>query len=185
MTDGIIKAVKLAKAAKANGWHGTFDSVEKNGRQRTVLNVRRHDERLRVAYLDNLYHRGDYAIFNRTWNLHCASVALERLEDWPDLIKLFKWFPDKNRPTLTETYRRLPFTWDTPHEQIIESLIGQKLFWFFHQDGKIHTDVVLPPTRKNSTNYNIKDIGHRKLFNFMGAQVGFRSVLLDTLIKVG
>lgn len=185
MTEGIVRAAQLAKAAKLNDWHGSFDSKVVDGVRDTVLDVTRNGESLRVAYSDNTFRSGEYVLHTRRWNVHCASTALERLEGWPDLIKMFKWFPNLNRPTLTETYRKLPFTFEDSNQSIIESLIGCKLFWYYHTDGKIHTDVVLPPTRKNSPSYNIKDIGHRKLFNFIGAQAGFRSVLLDSLIKVG
>ena len=75
------------------------------------------------------------------------------------------------------------FAWH--YMKAMERLIGHQLFWYGHTESKLHCDVVLPPTKKNSLQYNIKDIGHRKLFNFIGAQAGFRSVLLDTLIKVG
>jgi len=185
MTDGIVKAVELAKAAKLHGWHGTFDSEVIAGVRETVLDVTRRGESLRVTYSGNVFRSGKYELYSRRWNVHCASVALERLEAWPDLIKMFKWFPNMNRPKLVEEYRRLPFTFEESNDVIMERLIGHQLFWYGHTESKLHCDVVLPPTKKNSLQYNIKDIGHRKLFNFIGAQCGFRSVLLDTLIKVG
>ena len=90
-----------------------------------------------------------------------------------------------NKPTLVETYRNLPFSMDEPNDHIMQSLYGHSLYWYSHESRKLHVDIVLPPRTANSKQYRIVDIGHRKLFHFIGAQAGFRSVLLDTVIKVG
>lgn len=183
--EAVLKAAKLASAAKRNDWHGTFNSEEIDGVRVTVLDVHRNGESLRVDYLGNQMRPGKYDLHGRTWTVHSASDALAKLEDWPDLIKMFKWFPNMNRPTLVETYRRLPFSMEDSNEDIIAKLIGTKLFWYCHISQKINVDVVMQPRRSDGKNFRIADVGHRKLFHFIGAQCGFRSVLLDTLIKVG
>jgi len=184
-TAPIIKASKLAKAAKANDWHGRFDSEVIDGERITTLEVTRSDEYCLVMYRDNSMVRATYSILGHEQRLHCASVALEKLEGWPDLVKLFKLLPKANRPILVDRYRRLPFTFDEPNEDIIAKLLGQKIFWYNHESAKLWCDVVLQPRKSDTKNFRIADVGHRKLFHFIGAQSGFRSVLLDTLIKVG
>lgn len=181
----VVKAAKLAAAAKHNDWHGSFDSEVIEGERITTLEVTRNDEYILVCYTGNTMNHGEYRLFNKVWNLHCASVALDKLQDWPDLIKMFKWFPQYNRPTLVDVYRKLPFDLDDPNDEIITKLIGLKLFWYSHTSSKLHTDVVMQPRRSDTKNFRIADVGHRKLFHFIGAQCGFRSVILDTLIKVG
>lgn len=185
-TAPIIKAGKLAKAAKANDWHGNFTSEKvESGERITTLDVTRNDEHVLVIYRDNTMIKGEYSILGMNQRLHCASVALEKLRGWPDLMKLFKYCPKNIRPQLVEKYRRLPFSFDEPNEEIIQKLLGQKLFWYQHEGSKLVCDVVTMPRRNDTKNFRIVDVGHRKLFHFIGAQAGFRSVLLDTVVKVG
>lgn len=185
MPDGMIKALELAKAAKRHGWHGQFDSEIVDGVRITVLKAARNGESLRATYQGDSYSSGEYQIYTRKWNLHCASVALEKLEGWPDLIKMFKWFPMLNRPLLVDMYRKLPFSLTDPNEEIIPKLLGQKIFWYNSQGATIETDIVLHPRSSDGKNFRIADVGHRKLFHFIGAAIGFRSAFLDMLIKVG
>ena len=184
-TAPVIKASKLAKAAKANDWHGSFTSEEIDGHRITRLEVTRNDEYVLVMYRDNAMVQAVYRILNEEQRLHCASVVLERLQGWPDLLKLFKTFPKANRPLLVEKYRQLPFSFDEPNDQIMAKLLGRKLFWYYHENSKMVCDVVLMPRKSDTKNFRIVDVGHRKMFHFIGAQAGFRSVLLDTLLKVG
>lgn len=181
----IIKATRLAAVAKRNGWHGTLESDVVAGKRVTVLSVYRNDEKLVARYEDNVMVGAEYSLFDRVWHLHTASLVIERLQDWPDLLKILKWWPSMNKPTLVNTYRQLPFGTEDSNEDIMSSLIGRKLFWYSHVSQKLWCDVVLPPHGKKAEHYRIVDVGHRKLFHFIGAQAGFRSVLLDTLIKVG
>jgi hypothetical protein len=94
-------------------------------------------------------------------------------------------FPSMNRPKLVETYRKLPFEHSEPNDVIMPKLLGQQLTWYSHEHNKITTDLVLYPKGAKSKQYRIADVGHRKIFHFIGSQAGFRSVLLDTVIKVG
>ncbi|QNN99721.1 hypothetical protein PBI_ROPE_62 [Mycobacterium phage Rope] len=182
----VIKAMKIAVTAKRNNWHGNIEAPLVDGIRHTTVIATRNDERLEVSYKGNAYEAGEYRIFDRRQNLHCASVALEKVEGWPDILDLFKAFPNKNKPNLVETYRRLPFDehTDTP-EFIMEQMIGRQLFWFSHEYNRLDFDVVLQPRKSNSKNFRIAPVGHRKIFHFMGAKAGFRSVILDTIIKVG
>lgn len=181
----VIKGSKLAVAAKRNGWHGTFDSDTKDGIRTTSLKVERNDESLCVIYTDNAYSFGEYVLFDRKQNVHCASVALERLVGWPDIIDILKRFPSKNKPTVVDTYKKLPFDHDDPAEEIVQKLYGKPLFWYSHEYNRLDVDVVLPPLTSNSKQYRIAPVGHRRIFHFVGQKAGFRSVLLDTIIKVG
>lgn len=182
-----IKVKILTETAKQHGWTGNLQSEVIDGVRYTVLTMARNDESVALQYHDNTYYKGDYYLFDKHWHVHCASLVLERLAGWPDLLKLFKWFPNMNRPNLVGVYRQLPFNFEEPNEDIIAKLIGRQLFWYSHEAAKLHVDVVLVPRNATSKNFRIVDVaeGSRKLFHFMGASVGFRSVLLDTVIKVG
>ena len=186
MGKAVVKVMKLATVAKKNGWHGTIESEEKDGERLTTLLASRNDEKMSVLYRDNTMVKARYSIFSVSYSLHCASLVIERLEGWPDLLKLFKQFPTMNRPTLVERYRRLPFSFEDPPEEIMEKMVGRPIVWYSRINNRIDTDFVLPPKKNGkSENFRIADIGHRKMFHFIGSQIGFRSVLLDTLIKVG
>ena len=178
----VKKASHVGSIAAQNGWKGKLDSEVVDGQRITSLTGRRNDESFYAYWEDEKLSRAGYFIFSRETRLTCAKQLIEKIEGWPDLIKLYKWFPDANRPNLTQTYRKLPFDLDDDDEEIISKLLGRKLFWYGHESTKIHTDVVL---KSKSKKIRIQNVGHRKLFHFIGAQAGFRSVLLDTLIKVG
>lgn len=182
---GVIKALKIAGAAKRNHWHGHIDAPLVDGIRQTTITATRNDESIKVLYHDDAYQEGQYKIFDRASNLHCASVALEKVQDWPDLIKLFKDFPSLNRPTLVGKYRKLPFEHDDPAEDVMSSMYGRSVFWYSHEFNRMDVDVVLAPRTSNSKQYRIAPVGHRRIFHFVGQKSGFRSVLLDTIIKVG
>lgn len=186
MGPALVKAMKLATVAKKNGWHGSIESEKEDGTGVTVLKATRNDEAIAVYYRDNTMFKARYKILDSVVSLHCPSLVIEKLEGWPDLLKLFKQFPDLNRPKLVEKYRRLPFSFEDSNDVILERLVGKTLFWYSHTSSRLDTDIVLVP-RKNTKaeNFRIVDVGHRKLFHFIGAQNGFRTVILDSLIKVG
>lgn len=186
MGQAVVKVMKLATVAKSNGWHGDISSEIQNGVRVTILKATRNDEKIGVLYRDNTMVKGQYQILSTQQNLHCPSVVIEKLEGWPDILKLFKQFPNLNRPTLVDKYRRLPFSFAEPNEVILEKLVGKTLFWYSHINNRLDTDIVLVPKKSTKKeNFRIVDVGHRKLFHFIGTQIGFRSVLLDTLLKVG
>lgn len=181
----VIKAMKIAIAAKRNGWHGNIDAPEVDGIRHTTITATRNDESITVKYVGNAYQYGSYTMLGKEFNLHCASVALEKVEAWPDILKLFKEYPHHNKPKLVATYRRLPFQHDEPTEELMPKLVGKKIFWYSHEYNRLDFDVPLPIKSSQSKNYRIVPVGHRRLFHFMGAKCGFRSVLLDMIIKVG
>lgn len=185
MIPAVVKAMRLGKVAKENGWHGDLESEVVGGQRITELRATRNDEVVYVHYTDNTMDGAVYQLFSYELKMHTASLVVERLQDWPDLLRVFKLAPREARPTLVTRYRSLPFALDEANEAIISKLIGQKLFWYSHEAAKLQCDVVLPPKGNQHKNYRIQDIGHRKMFHFIGLQAGFRSVLLDTLVKVG
>lgn len=185
MKPAVVKVMKMAAIAKRNGWHGSIDSEIVDGQRVTVLTAERNGEELSVSYRGETMYKAEYGILGAVTSLHCPSLAIEKLEGWPDLIKLFKQYPQLSRPKLVEQYRRLPFTFDDSAEDIIDKLVGKQLFWYSHTNSKITCDVVRHPKKNGDPNFRIVDVGHRKLFHFIGVSAGFRTVLLDTVIKVG
>lgn len=187
---GVIKALRIASAAKKHGWHGNIEAPLVDGVRHTSITAERNGEHIAVQYQDDAYLYGTYTILGKDYNMHCASVALERVRDWPNVLKLFKEFPGHSRPHIIELYRRLPFSeTDDSNTEIVDKLIGQQITWYSHEFARQDYDTVLPPKKSTSKQYSkahtIVDIGHRKLFHFIGARAGFRSVMVDTIIHVG
>jgi hypothetical protein len=185
MHPAIAKAQHIGRIAKENDWAGNLVSEVQKGTRITTITGQRNDEYFEMQWANQ---KLSYAVYFMSFDNERHEVKIThskqmiaRLTGWPDVIKLYDWFPKANRPLLTETYRKLPFSFDDPNETIIEKLRGTKIFWYGHESTKIHEDVVLP---KKSAKTRIQDIGHRKLFHFIGAQAGYRAVLLDSLIKV-
>ena len=181
----VVKVMKMAATAKRNGWHGNIDSEVLDGERVTVLRAERNGETLSVHYRGETMYKAEYGILGVTTSLHCPSLAIEKLESWPDVMKLFKQYPTVPRPKIVEQYRKLPFAFEDSNDEIIDRLIGKQLFWYSHTNNKIQVDVVRHPKKNGDPNFRIVDVGHRKLFHFIGVSAGFRSVLLDTVIKVG
>lgn len=185
MKQAVVKVMKMAGVAKRNGWHGNIDSEVVGTDRITVLTAERNGEELSVHYRNDTMYKAEYTILGATVGLHCPSLAIEKLEGWPDVLKLFKQFPTLSRPTIVEQYRRLPFSFEDSNDVIIDRLLGKQLFWYSHTNSKINVDVVRHPKKNGDPNFRIVDVGHRKMFHFIGVSAGFRSVLLDTVIKVG
>lgn len=187
MHPAIAKARFIGKIAHQYDWKGAMESEVQEGDTRvTTITGQRNDEYFQMQWTNEKLSHAIYFIHlgeeKHEIKITHAKQMIEKLAGWPDIFDLFKWFPNANRPLLVEKYRRLPFNHDDDNDEIISKLLGCKLFWYGHETTKYHTDVVLP---KRSNKVRIQDIGHRKLFHFIGAQAGFRSVLLDTLLKVG
>lgn len=181
MHPAVAKARFVGKVAHEHNWKGKLASETINSERHTMLSAMRNDERLEMEWRNEKLCRAEYFIFDRKIKLTCSKQAIDKVTGWPDILKLFEWFPNMNRPNLVQTYRNLPFSVEDDNEEIISKLLGCKIFWYGHETSKYHTDVVLP---KKSAKVRIQDVGHRKMFHFIGAQAGFRSVLLDTVLKV-
>lgn len=181
----VDKAKKIARIAVENGWTGT---IEMDGPTVTLKTIR-NDEKIICLWIDQHLDQATYSLMigkGRSWNLQCAKLVTEKLTGWPDLGNLFKWFPEANRPTLVNKYRRLSFDWEnSSDDEIIANLVGRQVFWYSHSSVKMQCDVVLEPKSKKKSQIEIRPVGHRKLFNFIGAQFGFRSLFLDTIVKIG
>jgi hypothetical protein len=181
---GRAKIKKLAAVAKRHDWHGRLDIEQIDGQQVATLEVTRNDESLVIGYTDNAMSICEYKIFDMQFPCHCASVAKEKLAGWPDVVELFKLFPDRRRVDLVKTYRKLPFNWqEDDNQEILDKLIGKRVWWYSHISQKIRDEYVMIPRRASQV-FEIKPVGHRKLFNFTAAETGMRSVMLDTILKV-
>lgn len=185
MHPAVVKAQKIARISKENGWHGSIDSnIIENGCRVTHLNGKREDERYTVVWQNNHMIRAEYSIFGKEIELPCAKHVLSHIKGWPDVVNLFKWFPDMSRIELAEKYRRLPFDWQTDSDQdILNCLAGKHIWWYSHMSNKISSEQVIIPRKKTQV-CNLKWVGHRRLFTFTATQFGIRSVLLDTILKV-
>ena len=187
MYPAVVKAQHIGRVAKEHNWKGSLSSNVVEGQRITVISAARNDEYFQMKWIGGKLSHASYFIRvdedKHEITITHSKAMLEKIAGWPDIFDLFKWFPKANRPLLVEKYRRLPFNLeDDSNEEIISKLLGCKLFWYGHESTKYHTDVVLP---KKSNKVRIQDVGHRKLFHFVGAQAGFRSILLDSLLKVG
>ncbi len=185
MHPAVVKAKRIARISIDNDWKGHLSSgIAKNGVRTTELTAKRNDEQILVFWVNEKFDHAIYSIMGKVTNLTCSKQVISKIEDWPDLIDLFNKFPNANRPNLVSVYRKLPFDINGDNAEIIPKLIGTRMYWYGHESTKIHTDIVLPPTKAKSKQCRIVDVGHRKLFHFIGAQAGFRSIILDTLLKV-
>jgi hypothetical protein len=188
MHPALAKAKFIGKIAHQHNWKGNISSEVVDGQRITSVAGNRDDEAFSMQWTGEKLTEATYSI-GVNEDIHAIKIThskkmIEYLTGWPDIFDLFKWFPNANRPLLVEKYRKLPFSMDDDNEEIISKLLGCKIFWYGHQSTKYHTDVVLPTMGNKTYKTRIVDIGHRKLFHFIGAQAGFRSVLLDTLLKV-
>lgn len=193
MHPAIKKAQAIAVQAVEHNWKGnlksevhtipSFDGTIEHFRE-TVLVGTRDEEMFRVVWIDNHLSSVCYVIMGQEIELSCTKKLLRYITGWPDIIDLFKRFPDMNRPELAQKYCRLPFDWKTAEDEyMLKCLAGQQIWWYDHTQGKIHSERVMVP-RKKSQVFNIRQIGHRKLFSFCTVDTGMRSILLDTLLKV-
>ena len=175
----VVKAKKIARVALENGWKGSIEHESGT----TDLTAWRDDERIHVKWIANTMESAEHTLFSHVSQLSCAKAVLKVIEGTPDIMVVIKNAPLIDRPKLVEKYRVVPFDWEhDDDETIIANVLGRKLFWYSHQATKIQEDVVYIPKGKKN-HIEIKPVAHRKMLNFVG-QGGFRSVLLDTIIKV-
>lgn len=189
MHPAVVRATKIGNHAVKQGWTGRLDSevVEELGNRRrlTRLTLNRNDEKLIICWRNADFQRAYYYIFDELLCDIDLVGTKQFIFGWPDILELFNLFPDMNHPKLCKTYVKLPFNWvEDDNETIMSKLIGRQIFWYERQAGKIQNDTVLKPKGAKAKVYAIKDVGHRKLFYFVGEQFGTRTVLLDTLLKV-
>lgn len=177
------KAKMIAMVAVEQGWKGNI----KRDRNIVCLKAFRNDEQIQVQWMNGKLKYAKYKIFNKSFNLTCQKQVTEKLCGWPDLRDLFKWFPKIDRSSLVEKYRDLPFELDDDNDEIMSKLVGRKIFWYCRREpSKISCDVVLLPKGAKSKHFRVVNVGNnRKMFHFVGTAIGFRSVLLDTIVKVG
>ena len=180
----VIKAQKIAAIAVENGWKGKIDTEVIESQRITTLDAWRNDEKVKLIWRDEQYLKGTYMLFDRVTLLHTAKGSLERITGWPSIRQVLKFAPeDGDQKAIINRYKRIPFDWenDDPNA-IINKLIDNRIYWYCIKSGKVYDDVVLIP--KGKSRIEIKPIAGRRLFNFIGT-VGFRSVVLDTIIQVG
>lgn len=181
----VVKAQAIAAIAVENGWKGSInkDFFEEDGKRVriTILRAKRNDEVIKIAWHGTRFKGGHYGFFEKVTFIQSSGIAIKKIEGWPDIIALLKVVPIESRPQVTSVYVKLPFDWQNDDDDFIMStMVERKLFWYNRIDGKIETDVVM-----NSKKNRIAPVGHRKLFHFISPVVGFRSVLLDQVLRVG
>lgn len=179
-TDVLNRSNKIMEIAKDNGWVGSV-TIEATGH--VVIAIIREDESLGIEWLHNDFHVAHYYIFDRMLALPTLKEVGDVVRGWPDLLQLFRWFPNMNRPTLTAKYRRLPFELDADNEEILSKIVGRSVFWWDSIESRPRVDVVMKP--KGAKTNRIVDMGHRKLLHFNGARDGFKSLMVDAILKVG
>lgn len=182
---GVVKAQEIASLAVAQDpkWSGKIDSEVVDGKRITRLTAQRNDESIEMTWRGAVYLGGTYRLFDHAINLASASVARSKITGFPNIYKVRRYAPKGNKVATVAKYRRVPFDWqeDDPQD-IINTLIDRRIYWYHSEFATIHDDVVLKPKGKKTI--EIKPVGHRKLLSFIGT-LGFRSVLLDTIIQVG
>lgn len=185
--NGMTKALTIAKIAKDNGWKGniTFDKAIGE----TTLKAKRNDEGFIMVWEDTAdfnsrFMYGKYRLFKRIYNMPQLEI-MKKIIGWPDIIRVLKLNKGEgNAAELIKTYRRLPFDWQNDDNvTILNRLVDSKIWWYSRMDSGINSARVKPPKNKKSR-FEIRNIDGRKLFNFIDTEVGMRSILLDTLLKV-
>lgn len=182
MHPAVVKANQFGGLANKYGWKGHLTS-EIFDRQRvtTLIMTRGEDEIFQSQWVNRNLSSARYSIFGRIFPIS-NKVELIRYLSGPQVMWLFREFPDMNRPLLVEQFRRLPFDWENDDDEtIIDSLIGRKIYWYNRELSKIETDTV----GKRSKQFRIAPVGHRKLLHCVCLETNFRSILLDQLIQVG
>ena len=189
MHPAIVKAKKLASVAVENNWTGSINSEVENNCRTTVLTATRKgsDESIRVEWSNNSMSSATHSLMDGTviFQLPCAKSVSNVLSGWPDVMQIIKVTPAEQKPEIVRRYRKLPFDWENDSdEEIIAKLVGTQIFWYSHISTKIYSDNVLVPKKGKKNHLEIKPIGHRKMFNFIGSHAGFASVMLDSILKV-
>lgn len=179
----VVKAKRLARIAVEHGWKGNIESESGT----TLFTAWRNDESIVLEWSAGHLVSGQYKLFDHTRILSSTSEARKHIEGWPNIMQILKHFPGGEfRTKVVERYNNVPFDWQTAsNEDMMAAMMDREIYWYSHLSAKIQRDHVLKPkTKPQAGRYEIKQVGHRKMFNFIGT-VGFRSVLLDTLIQVG
>jgi len=190
MHPAVVKAKKLARVAVENGWTGTINSEVENDCRITILRANRKDcdESVFVKWENNVMKEASHLLLDGSvsFQLPCAKAVSEVFSGWPDVMQVIKNTPVSKKPEVVRKYRKLPFDWENdPEDEIISKLIGTQIFWYSSVSAKIFSDHVLVPKKGKKSHVEIKPVGHRKMFNFIGSHSGFASVMLDTILKVG
>lgn len=181
----VIKAQQIARIAVENGWKGKINTemqgIQEDSVRVTTLVATRNDESIALEWHGKAFFDGVYYFFDRVTKLHSSGLAIKKVEGWPDILEIFRHAPMGSRPALAEKYVKLPFDWrNDSDEEIINSIIDRKVFWYNRLDSKIEADVCMK-SKKN----RIQPIGHHKLLHFISPLVGFRSMMLDQVLRVG
>lgn len=173
------KAKAIARLAVEHGWKGKISPNKET--QIISLYAERNDEKIQLVWQGTKFLQGQYQFFDKVTQIASSGAGQVKIAGWPDIIALLKIIPIESRPQVTSVYVKLPFDWQNDDDDFIMStMVERKLFWYNRIDGKIETDVVMH-SKKN----RIAPVGHRKLFHFISPVVGFRSVLLDQILRVG
>lgn len=186
-SDTELKAMQLGGIAKRNGWTG---SIQHNDNlNETIFRAKRAAERIFMQWANGrLAEKPEYKLLSRVYTLQSQVEVIEKLEGWPDIIKILdinrKRKDPKNPVQLVKYYSRLPFDIEKDDDEtIISALVNRQIWWYNSISMKIDTAKVMMPKKKSQV-FSLKQVGHRKMFNFTEPQIGMRSVMLDQIVKV-
>lgn len=197
----VIKAQRIASLAKDNGWRGKIEShVDRNGCRTTSLEAQRQEEWIYVRWSMNHLEVATYSICDYSIQLGCAARVLDRLEKKPNVIFLLEKLAEspklkllfatlnpilrKQIDTIIIKYRNIPFSAVTStEEQILKSIMGQRITWFSFRAQKIYSEIVSNP-RKKSQAFNVRTIDGKRMVSFNTIDTGMRTVYLDSILKV-
>lgn len=182
MPNPVVNKVKtMIDIAVENGWKGNVSREFHEGTRIIIFYAKRNDETIKITWHGTRFKGGNYGFFDKVTMIPSSGQALKKIQGWPDIISLFKSVPIGARPALAAKYVKLPFDLASDDDEtIIEAMIDRKVFWYNRIDSKIEVDVMMR-SKKN----RIQPVGHRKLLHFISPVVGFRSVLLDQVLRVG
>lgn len=179
----VLKCQQILKLAKVYGWtpNKSMSGVGQlpDGKQRTTLAIERNDEGIVLTYHDNTVAVAAYTFMNHVVHYQNRKPLIERIEGWPRVTDLFKWFPSMNRPLLVVKYRRLPFDENDTDANVLDAIVGHRLHWYNRIDGKIYDDIVI-----KSNKNRIQPVHHRRMLHLVCRDSGFRSVMLDQILQV-
>jgi hypothetical protein len=195
------EAGKLEKAGAEHGWDvRTLDSTTSEGVVLVDCTARRGQEVINIWWENKrLLEAPTYKLAGHEVKLRNASACVQQMAKAPNFEKAAR--KTKARQSngdgsaeLEPAPETLPWMYleDPTDGEILKACYASTIVWINGVTGEAETDVVVRSpdagNRKgnfNKTNYHISvSSSGRKILNFLGV-FGYRSVALDTILRVG